>query len=192
MQAIVAATGIIGTFRGPRDAGTGYVKLYHSMGMATGQRGALGVRPRRDGRRSPRRSGGWRASAGVTIRTTPRSPQINVRKAAGRPASCSSPARRSRAKVVLSNADPKRTYLKLVAGRRVAGRLPAGDRGDQDREPGDEDQHGRDASCRGSPPSKATISVRAAPAGSSSPHRSTTCSEPATRPARATRRANRS
>jgi phytoene dehydrogenase-like protein len=40
LQAVVAATGIIGTFRGPRDPGTGYVKLYHSMGMATGNRGA--------------------------------------------------------------------------------------------------------------------------------------------------------
>jgi phytoene dehydrogenase-like protein len=40
LQAVVAATGLIGTFRGPRDPGTGYVKLYHSMGMATGNRGA--------------------------------------------------------------------------------------------------------------------------------------------------------
>jgi phytoene dehydrogenase-like protein len=40
LQAVAAATGIIGTFRGPRDPGTGYVKLYQSMGMATGNRGA--------------------------------------------------------------------------------------------------------------------------------------------------------
>src|SRR4051794_13896542 len=40
MRAIVSASGLIGTFRGPRDAGTGYVKLYHSMGMVTGLRGA--------------------------------------------------------------------------------------------------------------------------------------------------------
>ena len=40
IQAGIAASGLIGTFRGPRDAGTGYVKLYHSMGMATGKRGA--------------------------------------------------------------------------------------------------------------------------------------------------------
>ena len=39
MQAMVAASGLIGTFRGPRDTGTGYVKLFHSMGMATGHRG---------------------------------------------------------------------------------------------------------------------------------------------------------
>src|SRR5262245_3960697 len=30
VQALIAAGGLIGTFRGPRDAGTGYVKLYHS------------------------------------------------------------------------------------------------------------------------------------------------------------------
>ena len=36
---MVAASGLIGTFRGPRDTGTGYVKLFHSMGMATGHRG---------------------------------------------------------------------------------------------------------------------------------------------------------
>src|SRR5918998_917664 len=40
MQGSACALGLIGTFRGPRDAGTGYVKLYHSMGMATGTRGA--------------------------------------------------------------------------------------------------------------------------------------------------------
>ena len=40
MQAVVAASGLIGCFRGPRDAGTGYNKLYHSMGMVTGKRGA--------------------------------------------------------------------------------------------------------------------------------------------------------
>src|SRR5215213_5177577 len=39
MQAVACAFGLIGTFRGPRDAGTAYVKLYHSMGMATGKRG---------------------------------------------------------------------------------------------------------------------------------------------------------
>ena len=40
VQAMACALGLIGTFRGPRDAGTAYVKLYHAMGMATGKRGA--------------------------------------------------------------------------------------------------------------------------------------------------------
>src|SRR3954468_9712590 len=39
MQAVACAFGLIGTFRGPRDAGTAYVKLYHSMGTVTGKRG---------------------------------------------------------------------------------------------------------------------------------------------------------
>src|SRR5690606_10518673 len=39
MQAAMAVSGLIGTFRGPRDPGTGYVKLFHSMGMSTGSRG---------------------------------------------------------------------------------------------------------------------------------------------------------
>ena len=64
MQATVSSSGIIGTFRGPRDPGTGYVKLYHSMGMATGHRGrwayvrgAMGAitQALREGRRTPRR-----------------------------------------------------------------------------------------------------------------------------------------
>ena len=62
LQAVVAATGIIGTFRGPRDAGTGYVKLYHAMGMATGNRGAWTYVRGAMGA-SPRRWRGWRPHA---------------------------------------------------------------------------------------------------------------------------------
>ena len=39
IQANAVAFGLIGTFRGPRDAGTAYVKLYHAMGQVTGRRG---------------------------------------------------------------------------------------------------------------------------------------------------------
>lgn len=39
MQAVACASGLIGTFRGPRDAGPAYVKLYHSKGRSTGKRG---------------------------------------------------------------------------------------------------------------------------------------------------------
>ena len=34
IQANAVAFGLIGTFRGPRDAGTAYVKLYHAMGRS--------------------------------------------------------------------------------------------------------------------------------------------------------------
>ena len=77
MQAITAATGIIGTFRGPRDPGTGYVKLYHSMGMSTGYRGrwayvrgAMGSITQALARVATKR--------GVTIRTDAEVAQITV------------------------------------------------------------------------------------------------------------------
>ncbi|MGI8478105.1 MAG: phytoene desaturase family protein [Thermomicrobiales bacterium] len=120
MQALVAATGIIGTFRGPRDAGTGYVKLYHSMGMATGNRGrwayvrgAIGSVTQALAKVAMKR--------GVTIRTDADVAQIKVER--GR---ATGVVQRSGeeidANVVLSNADPKRTYLSLVE----AGELPEG------------------------------------------------------------------
>ena len=84
MQAMVAASGLIGTFRGPRDAGTGYVKLYHSMGMATGHRGrwayvrgAMGAVTQALQRIAEKR--------GVEIRPAPRSSRSSSRTAA-RPA----------------------------------------------------------------------------------------------------------
>ena len=117
MQAVVAATGIIGTFRGPRDAGTGYVKLYHSMGMATGNRGrwtyvrgAMGAVTQALARVAPAaapRSGRARGARDPGPRT------------GARPASSSRTARRSGARVVLSNADPERTYLRLVPEREL-------------------------------------------------------------------------
>ena len=84
MQATVSSSGIIGTFRGPRDPGTGYVKLYHSMGMATGHRGrwayvrgAMGAITQALRKIAERR--------GVTIRTNANVQQIVVKngRAAG-------------------------------------------------------------------------------------------------------------
>jgi phytoene dehydrogenase-like protein len=42
LQAAIATDGIIGTFRGPRDAGTGYVLAHHYAGRALGVQGAWG------------------------------------------------------------------------------------------------------------------------------------------------------
>lgn len=42
LQAAVATDGIIGTFAGPRDAGTGYVLAHHYAGRALGVQGAWG------------------------------------------------------------------------------------------------------------------------------------------------------
>jgi len=119
VQAVVAATGLIGTFRGPRDPGTGYVKLYHSMGMATGHRGrwtylrgAMGSFSRALANVARKR--------GATIRTNAEVAQIRIEDGRATGVVLTNGEEIS-AKVVLSNADPKRTYLKLVP----ASELPA-------------------------------------------------------------------
>jgi phytoene dehydrogenase-like protein len=119
VQAIIAATGIIGTFRGPRDPGTGYVKLYHTMGMATGHRGrwayvrgAMGGITQALARVAQRH--------GAEIRTSAEVERILVRNGRVTGVALTSGEEIS-ARLVLSNADPKRTYLKLVD----AAELPA-------------------------------------------------------------------
>ncbi len=117
MRAVISATGIIGTFRGPRDPGTGYVKLYHSMGMSTGYRGrwayvrgAMGSVTQALARVAVKR--------GVTIRTDAEVGQITVvdgrvtgvALVSGEEINCN---------LVLSNADPKRTYLTLLDAKDV-------------------------------------------------------------------------
>jgi phytoene dehydrogenase-like protein len=112
MQAVVAATGIIGTFRGPRDPGTGYVKLYHTMGMATGHRGrwayvrgAMGSITKALERVAKKK--------GVEIRTNANVAQIRVEHGRATGVILESGEEIS-SKIVLSNADPKRTYLGMV------------------------------------------------------------------------------
>lgn len=112
MQAVACAFGLIGTFRGPRDAGTAYVKLYHSMGMSTGKRGqwayvkgAMGAVTQ-----SLKRVA---LSLGVTIRTDADVAKVCVDSGRATGA-VTAGGEEFHAKMVLSNADPVRTYLKLV------------------------------------------------------------------------------
>ena len=112
MQAVACAFGIVGTFRGPRDAGTAFVKLFHSTGMVTGKRGqwayvrgAMGAVSQALKRRA--------LSLGVEIRTSCEVDRICT--AAGRvTGAVAASGEEFHAPVVLSNADPVRTYLGLV------------------------------------------------------------------------------
>ncbi len=117
LQAVVAATGIIGTFRGPRDPGTGYVKLYHSMGMATGNRGAwtyvkgaMGAVTQALARVATAR--------GAVIRTGAEVREIVTRDGRATGAVLGD-GEEIAGRVVLSNADPVRTYLGLVPRREL-------------------------------------------------------------------------
>jgi phytoene dehydrogenase-like protein len=112
VQGGACALGLIGTMRGPRDAGTGYVKLYHSMGMATGKRGAWAYV--RGAMGSVTQALGRVARIeGVTIREGVEVAQVIVKD--GRAVGVATTGGEEiYGKTVLSNADPKRTYLKLV------------------------------------------------------------------------------
>jgi phytoene dehydrogenase-like protein len=112
IQGAVAAHGLIGTFRSPREAGTGYVKLYHSMGMSTGHRGQWAY---------------VRGAMGAVTQALARIAELNrveiregveverVLVADGRATGVvTTNGEEILARAVLSNADPKRTYLKLV------------------------------------------------------------------------------
>jgi phytoene dehydrogenase-like protein len=121
IQAGIATGGLIGTFRGPRDAGTGYVKLYHSMGMATGTRGRWAyVRGAMGGVTQAMKRVALKE--GVTIRTGTEVEQVIVRDGTATGVALASGEEIS-GKTVLSNADPKRTYLKLVERKELPERF---------------------------------------------------------------------
>jgi phytoene dehydrogenase-like protein len=117
MQAAACALGLIGTFRGPRDAGTGYVKLYHAMGMATGKRGAWAYLRGAMGSftQALKRVA---LSLGVDIRPGTEVHHICVEggRATG---AVATDGEEFHSRLVLSNADPQRTYLKLVGSRHL-------------------------------------------------------------------------
>jgi phytoene dehydrogenase-like protein len=119
MQGAACALGLIGTFRGPRDPGTGYVKLYHSMGMSTGRRGAWAYVRGAMGSVTQALARVARG-LGVEIRTDTSVAQVCIEN--GRATGVvTNDGEEVRGKIVLSNADPQRTYLKLVDRQHLPG-----------------------------------------------------------------------
>jgi len=119
MQAIVSASGLIGCNRGPRDVGTGYNKLYLSMGMVTGKRGSWAyVRGAMGSVTQALKKVALKR--GVEIRTDADVAEINISNGRANGVTLAS-GEVIDAGVIVSNADPKRTYLKLVPN----GQLPA-------------------------------------------------------------------
>ena len=112
MQGSACALGLIGTFRGPRDAGTGYVKLYHAMGMSTGKRGAWAYV--RGAMGSVTQSLARVARGlGVEIQTGKEVERVCVQN--GRATGvATTDGDEYHATIVLSNADPQRTYVTFV------------------------------------------------------------------------------
>jgi len=112
IKTTLATDGVIGTNGGPSTPGTAYVLLHHVMGGAAGPRGLWGFIRGGMGAISTAIAGSAQ-SHGATIRTGQPIARVIVEgdKAVGVRLANGDEVR---ARIVISNADPKRTFLSLV------------------------------------------------------------------------------
>lgn len=112
LAAMLANDGLVGTYAGPRDAGTAYVMAHHYAGRALGTQGAWGFV--RGGMGSISRALASSArQAGARITESASVQQIGVR--GGRAHSVIlSDGSELEARTILSNAHPQTTFLELV------------------------------------------------------------------------------
>ncbi|CAN5812331.1 NAD(P)/FAD-dependent oxidoreductase [soil metagenome] len=117
IKAPLSTGGVVGVNAGPYDPGTAYVKFHHLIGNVGGHQGAWGF---------VRGGMGTVASAlaaaceewGVTIETSSAVAEVDI--ANGRATGVRlDDGRRFTADVVLSNADPQRTFLGMVGERHL-------------------------------------------------------------------------
>jgi phytoene dehydrogenase-like protein len=112
LKATKSASGIIGTLLGPRSPGTAYVLLHHYMGEIDGVFRAWGFAKGGNGSVSRAIASAARAF-GAEIRTG--APVAHVRLRGGRATGVVlESGEEIDASVVVSNADPRRTFLQLV------------------------------------------------------------------------------
>ncbi|HEY7529597.1 MAG TPA: NAD(P)/FAD-dependent oxidoreductase [Gemmatimonadota bacterium] len=117
LKVTLATDGVIGTNGGPRSPGTAYVLLHHVMGKVDGARGLWGFVRGGMGAVSEAIASAARAE-GAQIRTGAEVEHIRV--AGGRAAGVVlRTGEEVRARLVLSNADPKRTFLDLLDEREM-------------------------------------------------------------------------
>ena len=115
IRATLATDGVIGANGGPMSPGTAYVLLYHYMGGVGGVRGLWGFARGGMGAVTKAMADSAR-SRGVEIRTQAAVEQVLVRAGSAAGVVLEG-GEEIRARVVVSNADPKRTFLSLVDGR---------------------------------------------------------------------------
>jgi phytoene dehydrogenase-like protein len=118
LKAVLAYYGSIGTFAGPRTPGTAYVLLHHLMGEHEGAggwgfiRGGMGGISQAIARSAERHGARVRADAEVARITVRDGRAVGVVLASGEEIT---------ARIVVSNADPRRTFLGMLG----AGELPS-------------------------------------------------------------------
>jgi phytoene dehydrogenase-like protein len=114
LAAAIANDGIVGTFEGPRNPGTGYVLAHHYAGRAMGIQGAWGYVRGGMGSVSSAIAGAARRFGAVIKTDAPvESLLVQRDRAVGVVLGDGSEIE---SHVVLSNADPKMTFLRLVPG----------------------------------------------------------------------------
>ncbi len=117
VKAPLSTGGVIGVNAGPYDPGTAYVKFHHLIGNVGGHQGAWGFVRGGMGtvsRTLARAGSDW----GVQIETSASVAEIDID--GGRATGVQlEDGRRFTADVVLSNADPQRTFLELVGARHL-------------------------------------------------------------------------
>lgn len=112
IKTTLATDGVIGSSGGPTTPGTAYILLHHVMGGAAGQRGLWGFIRGGMGEISAALARSAE-SKGATIRTDAEVESILIKNGRAYGAVLST-GEELRAGVVVSNADPKRTFLKLI------------------------------------------------------------------------------
>lgn len=119
LKATKSASGIIGTFLGPRSPGTAYVLLHHYMGEIDGVFRAWGFAKGGNGSVSTAIAAAAR-SFGAEIRTA--APIAKVLLANGRATGVAlESGEEIRAKLVVSGIDPRRTFFDLVGAEHLPG-----------------------------------------------------------------------
>lgn len=117
IKTTLATDGVIGTNGGPATPGTAYILLHHVMGGAAGARGLWGFIRGGMGAISQALAQSAQAN-GAVIRTGAEVERVLIKegKAGG---AVLAGGEEIRAKIVVSNADPKRTFLKLIEHREL-------------------------------------------------------------------------
>ncbi len=112
LKATMSASGIIGTFMGPRSPGTAYVLLHHYMGELDGAFRSWGFARGGTGAISNAIASAAR-HFGAEIRTEVSVDQVTIKNGRATGVVLSS-GEEIHAKVVVSSVDPKRTFLKMI------------------------------------------------------------------------------
>lgn len=115
LQAEMVNDGLIGTYAGPRSPGTGYVLAHHNAGRALGVQGAWGFVRGGMGAVAKSIAGAARA-AGANIRTGSPVARLIVRGGVAAGVVLDDGTQLD-ASVVLSNADPRTTFLRLAPAK---------------------------------------------------------------------------